>query len=153
LGFVNDCIGENVKKAANLLKPGEVILLENVRFYKGEEENDPSIVDEFCSFTEVYVNDAFGTSHRKHASVYGLPLKVEARAAGFLIEKEVNALDKLLIDPEKPFAAILGGAKVSDKIGVIESLLDKVDRLFIGGAMAYTFLKSKVFKLANHLLN
>lgn len=152
LGFVNDCIGENVKKAANLLKPGEVILLENVRFYKGEEENDPSIVDEFCSFTEVYVNDAFGTSHRKHASVYGLPLKVEARAAGFLIEKEVNALDKLLIDPEKPFAAILGGAKVSDKIGVIESLLDKVDRLFIGGAMAYTFLKFKGVQVGKSLV-
>ncbi len=152
VAFVNDCIGDNVKKAVNLLKSGEAILLENLRFYKGEEKNDPSFVDELRSTAEVYVNDAFGTSHRKHASVYGLPLQVEARAAGFLIEKEVNALDKLLVDPERPFAAILGGAKVSDKIGVIESLLDRIDKLFIGGAMAYTFLKFKGVRVGKSLI-
>jgi phosphoglycerate kinase len=152
VAFVNDCIGDNVKKAVNLLKSGEAILLENLRFYKGEEKNDPSFVDELRSIAEVYVNDAFGTSHRKHASVYGLPLQVEARAAGFLIEKEVNALDKLLVDPERPFAAILGGAKVSDKIGVIESLLDRIDKLFIGGAMAYTFLKFKGVRVGKSLI-
>ena len=152
VAFVNDCIGDNVKKAVNLLKSGEAILLENLRFYKGEEKNDPSFVDELRSIAEVYVNDAFGTSHRKHASVYGLPLQVEARAAGFLIEKEVNALDKLLVYPERPFAAILGGAKVSDKIGVIESLLDRIDKLFIGGAMAYTFLKFKGVRVGKSLI-
>ena len=152
VAFVNDCIGDNVKKAVNLLKSGEAILLENLRFYKGEEKNDPSFVDELRSIAEVYVNDAFGTSHRKHASVYGLPLQVEARAAGFLIEKEVDALDKLLVDPERPFAAILGGAKVSDKIGVIESLLDRIDKLFIGGAMAYTFLKFKGVRVGKSLI-
>jgi phosphoglycerate kinase len=143
LAFVDDCIGEKVKKAIDALKSGEAILLENLRFYKGEEKNDTSFVDALSTFTEVFVNDAFGTSHREHASVFGLALKVTDRGAGFLIEKEVNALSKLLENPEKPFAAILGGAKVSDKIGVIESLLNRIDKLFIGGAMAYIFLKFK----------
>ena len=143
LAFVDDCIGESVKKAIDELHAGEAILLENLRFYKGEEKNDPSLVDALSAFTEVYINDAFGTSHREHASVFGLALKIKDRGAGFLIEKEVNSLDKLISNPEKPFVAILGGAKISDKIGVIESLITKIDRLFIGGAMAYTFLKFK----------
>lgn len=143
LAFVDDCIGESVEKAIDELHAGEAILLENLRFYKGEEKNDPSFVDALSTFVDVFVNDAFGTSHREHASVYGLALKIKDRGAGFLIEKEVRALSKLLEDPEKPFAAILGGAKISDKIGVIESLISRIDRLFIGGAMAYTFLKFK----------
>lgn len=152
LAFVDDCIGESVKKAIDGLGSGEAILLENLRFYKGEEKNDPTFVKALSEFTEVYVNDAFGTSHREHASVYGLALKIKDKGAGFLIEKEVNALDKLIVNPEKPFAAILGGAKVSDKIGVIESLLDKIDKLFIGGAMAYTFLKFNGFKVGKSLI-
>jgi phosphoglycerate kinase len=152
LSFVDDCIGERVEKAVGTLKSGDAILLENLRFYKGEEKNDPSFVDALSVFTDVFVNDAFGTSHREHASVYGLPLKLQERGAGFLIEKEVNALNKLLYNPEKPFAAILGGAKVSDKIGVIESLLEKIDKLFIGGAMAYSFLKFKGVNVGKSLV-
>lgn len=152
LAFVDDCIGEKVKKAIDALESHEAILLENLRFYKGEEKNDSSFVKALSEYTDVFVNDAFGTSHREHASVYGLALKIKDRGAGFLIEKEVSALDKLIINPEKPFAAILGGAKVSDKIGVIESLLDKIDKLFIGGAMAYTFLKFKGFNVGKSLV-
>ena len=133
--FVEDCVGKVVEDAVNNMKDGEVILLENVRFYKGEEKNDPEFTKELAKPFEVYVNDAFGTCHRKHASVYG--------AAELINDKEAKYFDKLIKNPEKPLAAIIGGAKVSDKIGVIKSLLKIADVILIGGAMAYTFLKYK----------
>ncbi len=141
--FVEDCIGEKVAEAVNNMKDGEVLLLENVRFYKGEEKNDPEFAKELAKPFEVYVNDAFGTCHRKHASVYGVAELIKDKAAGFLVEKEAKYFDKLIKNPEKPLAAIIGGAKVSDKIGVIKSLLKIADVILIGGAMAYTFLKYK----------
>ena len=150
--FVEDCVGEKVLDAVSRMSPGEVILLENLRFYKGEEKNDPEFVKELANFTDIYVNDAFGTCHRKHASVYGLPEKIADKCAGFLVQKEVKYFEKLIKNPEKPFAAILGGAKVSDKIGVIESLLNIADKIFIGGAMAYTFMKYKGYKIGASLL-
>lgn len=139
--FIDDCIGEKVLSAVKEMNDGDVILLENLRFYKGEEKNLPEFSSALREFTEVYVNDAFGTCHRKHASVYGLPELVAEKGAGFLVEKEVEYFEKLLKSPERPFVAILGGAKVSDKIGVIKSLINLVDEIIIGGAMAYTFLK------------
>lgn len=139
--FVDDCIGEKVHSTVNGMKDGDVILLENLRFYKGEEKNLPEFSAALKEFTDVYVNDAFGTCHRKHASVFGLPELVGDKGAGFLVKKEVEYFEKLLKSPEKPFVAILGGAKVSDKIGVIKSLINLVDEIIIGGAMAYTFLK------------
>ena len=116
-------------------------MLENVCFYSGEEKNEPVSALQLTEGYDMYVHDAFGTCHRKHASVYGVPSLLNEKAAGFLIEKEVEWFDKIISNPEKPFAAIIGGAKVSDKIGVIESLMNKADRILIGGAMAYTFLK------------
>lgn len=150
--FIDDCIGEKVSKAVNNLNNGEILLLENLRFYKGEEENSEDFIDELLKFTEIYVNDAFGTSHRKHASVYGLPLKVKDKCAGFLMAKEINYFEKILKNPEKPFGAIIGGAKVTDKIGFIGNLLNLVDKLFIGGAMAYTFLAARGNKVGNSLV-
>jgi len=150
--FIDDCIGEKVLEAVNNLNNGEILLLENLRFYKGEEENSEDFIDELLKFTEIYVNDAFGTSHRKHASVYGLPLKVKDKCAGFLMFKEINYFEKILKNPEKPFGAIIGGAKVTDKIGFIENLLNLVDKLFIGGAMAYTFLAARGNKVGNSLV-
>ena len=141
--FVSDCIGDEVKKAVDSLQDGEVLLLENVRFYKGEEKNEPEFTKELAAPFERYVNDAFGTCHRKHASVYGVPEIIKDKAAGFLVEKEAKYFDKLIKNPEKPLAAIIGGAKVSDKIGVIKSLLKIADMILIGGAMAYSFLKYK----------
>jgi phosphoglycerate kinase len=142
VAFVEDCIGDKVAAALAGIGAGEVLLLENLRFYSGEEKNTPDFVQALAAAGyDAYVNDAFGTSHRKHASVYGLPLTMPERAAGFLVEKEVNYFGKIVSSPDKPCAAVIGGAKVSDKIGVIESLLDKADKILIGGAMAYTFLK------------
>lgn len=141
--FVSDCIGSEVAQAVDAMKDGEVLLLENVRFYKGEEKNDPEFTKSLAAPFEAYVNDAFGTCHRKHASVYGVPEIISNKAAGFLVEKEAQYFDKLIKSPEKPLAAIIGGAKVSDKIGVIKSLLKIADVILIGGAMAYTFLKYK----------
>jgi phosphoglycerate kinase len=150
--FIDDCIGEKVLEAVNKLNNGEILLLENLRFYKGEEENSEDFINELLKFTEIYVNDAFGTSHRKHASVYGLPLKVKDKCAGFLMAKEINYFEKILKNPEKPFGAIIGGAKVTDKISFIGNLLNLVDKLFIGGAMAYTFLAAKGSKVGNSLV-
>lgn len=152
IDFVEDCVGEKVLNAVSLMSPGGVILLENLRFYKGEEKNISEFVEELATFTDVYVNDAFGTCHRKHASVYGLPERIADKCAGFLVQKEVKYFEKLIKNPEKPFAAILGGAKVSDKIGVIESLLNISDKIFIGGAMAYTFMKYKGYEVGISLL-
>ena len=140
--MLNDCVGEAVKKEISVLKEGEVILLENLRFHPEEEKNDPGFAQELAGLGEVFVNDAFGSSHRAHASVEGVTKFLPA-VSGFLVEKEIEYLDKVLTNPAKPFALILGGAKVSDKIGVIINLMKKVDCILIGGAMAYTFLKAK----------
>jgi phosphoglycerate kinase len=156
--FANDCIGDDVKKKAAGLKPSDVMLLENVRFYKAEEikdknaKEDPALrkaKDDFAKqiaeLGDVYVDDAFGTAHRDNASMYTVPdmMKGKDRVIGFLVEKELKFLDDALNKPQKPFVAILGGAKVSDKLKVIENLMKKVDKILIGGAMAYTFFKAK----------
>ena len=148
--LAKDVIGEDAKNLAATLQNGDVMLLENVRFHKEEEANDPEFAKQLASLAEVYVNDAFGTAHRAHASTAGVADYLPA-VSGFLIKKELDFMGKALENPERPFVAILGGAKVSDKIGVIENLLEKVDTLIIGGAMAYTFLKSQGVKIGNSL--
>jgi phosphoglycerate kinase len=139
--FAGDCIGPEVEKQAGELKDGEVLLLENVRFHKEEEKNDPKFAQQLAKPGDVYINDAFGTAHREHASTFGVPQAMQGkpRAIGFLIQKELKYLGDAVTTPARPFVAILGGAKVSDKINVIEQLLGKADVLLIGGAMAYTF--------------
>ena len=136
-----DVIGEDAKAKAAALKPGEVMMIENVRFHKEEEKNDPAFAKELASMAEIYVNDAFGTAHRAHASTAGVADYLPA-VCGYLIQKEISVMGKALSDPARPFTAILGGAKVSDKIGVINNLIDKVDTLIIGGGMAYTFMRA-----------
>jgi phosphoglycerate kinase len=141
VGFVQDCIGPDVEKAVAGLKDGDVLLLENLRFHKEEEKNDPKFAQQLAKLGDVYVNDAFGTAHREHASTFGVPQAMvgKPRVIGFLIQKELKFLGEAVTKPVRPFVAILGGAKVSDKIAVIEQLLSKADSLLIGGAMAYTF--------------
>lgn len=141
--MANDVIGEDAQKKVAALKNGEAVLLENVRFHKEEEKNDPEFAKKLASFADIFVNDAFGTAHRAHASTEGISHFVKTSVAGFLIEKELEVMGGALADPQRPFVAILGGAKVSDKIGVINNLLEKVDKLLIGGAMAYTFIVAK----------
>ncbi|MBN1960571.1 MAG: phosphoglycerate kinase [Deltaproteobacteria bacterium] len=141
--FAEDCIGDGVKGMVKNLRPGGIILLENVRFHEGETKNDPEFAKALAAPFEVFVNDAFGSSHREHASVTGIVKYVQASGGGFLLEKEVQSISKLVNNPQKPFVAILGGAKVADKIGVLGSLVGKADTLLIGGAMAYTFLKAQ----------
>lgn len=140
---MDDCVGEEVTAAVANMKDGDVILLENLRFHKEEKKNDPEFAKELASLGEVFVEDAFGTCHRAHASTAGVTEHLPS-VAGFLVEKEIQYFEKVTKDPEKPFCLILGGAKVADKIPVIENMLDKVDFLLIGGAMAYTFLKSRL---------
>jgi phosphoglycerate kinase len=149
--FVETCIGPDAKAAAAALRPGEVLLLENTRFYKEEEKNDPAFAKELASLAEVYVNDAFGSAHRAHASTEGVARHLPA-VAGFLMEQELAYLGKALASTERPFVAILGGAKISDKIGVVESLLARADRLLIGGGMANTFLAAKGLAMADSLV-
>jgi len=139
VAFAEDCIGDEVKAAAEALEPGQVLLLENLRFHEGEEKNDPEFTKQLASVAEAYVNDAFGTAHRAHASTAGVCDFLSPKVAGYLIEKELAYLGEKTGNPERPFVVILGGAKVSDKIAVIDSLLDKADTMLIGGAMAYTF--------------
>ena len=139
--LADDVIGESAKSLAAALKPGEVMLLENVRFHKEEEKNDPAFAKELASMAEIYVNDAFGTAHRAHATTAGIADYLPA-ACGFLINKEISIMGKALADPARPFVAILGGAKVSDKIGVINNLIEKCDAIIIGGGMSYTFMKA-----------
>lgn len=141
VGFASDCIGPEVENSVAALKDGEVLLLENLRFHKQEEKNDPAFAAQLAKLGEVYVNDAFGTAHREHASTFGVPQAMagKPRVIGFLIQKELKFLGEAVTTPNRPFVAILGGAKVSDKIAVIEQLLGKADTLLIGGAMAYTF--------------
>ena len=137
----SDVIGEDAKAKAAALKPGQVMMIENVRFHKEEEKNDPAFSKELASMAEIFVNDAFGTAHRAHASTAGVADYLPA-VCGYLIEKEISVMGKALSDPKRPFVAILGGAKVSDKIGVINNLIEKVDTLIIGGGMAYTFFRA-----------
>lgn len=147
-----DCIGDEVKEQVDRMKEGEVLLLENLRFHPEEEKNEESFSKALASLCDVYVNDAFGAAHRAHASTEGMTHDVRTVAAGFLMTKEMESLEKALINPEKPYIAILGGAKVSDKIGVIQNLLSKVDALLIGGGMAYTFLKAKGVEVGKSLV-
>src|SRR5690606_34780185 len=146
------CIGPEVEQAAAALADGDVLLLENVRFYPGEERNDPEFAQQLASVADAFVNDAFGTAHRAHASTVGVAELLPA-AAGFLIQRELEFLGRLLDDPERPFLAVLGGAKVSDKIGVIRNLLPRVDSLAIGGGMAYTFLKAQGHEVGRSLVD
>ena len=148
--LAKDVVGEDAKRLASELKEGEVMLLENVRYEAGEEKNDEELSKAFASLAEIYVNDAFGTAHRAHSSTTGVANYLPA-VSGFLIEKELNFLGTALENPERPFMAILGGKKVSDKIGVIKALLEKVDVLMIGGAMAYTFFKSMGYNVGNSI--
>lgn len=148
--MANDVIGEDATSKAENLKEGEIMLLENVRFHREETDNDPEFAKKLASMAEIFVNDAFGTAHRAHASTTGIADYIPG-VAGFLIEKELKFLGNAINNPERPFVAILGGAKVSDKIGVIDSLLDKVDTLMIGGGMAYTFFKAQGYNVGNSL--
>lgn len=148
--LAKDIIGEDAQALVNNISEGEVVLLENVRFHREETDNDPEFSKKLASFAEVFVNDAFGTAHRAHASTAGVADYLPA-VSGFLIEKELNFMGDALNNPERPFMAILGGRKVSDKIGVIEALLEKVDTLMIGGAMAYTFFKAMGYGVGNSI--
>ena len=150
--FADDCIGAEASAKANALKPGEVLLLENLRFHPEEEKNDDEFAKQLGSLCDVYVNDAFGAAHRAHASTAGITKHVSKAVAGLLMEKELDYLGRALNNPEHPFVSILGGAKVSDKIPVINALIDRgVDKILIGGAMAYTFLKAEGFTVGKSL--
>ena len=148
--MATDVVGEETRQMKKALKPGEVLLLENLRFEKGEEANDPAFAKELASLADIYVNDAFGTSHRAHASTAGVAAYLPA-VCGYLIQKELQVLGNALNHPARPFVAILGGAKVSDKIGVITALLDKIDVLIVGGGMAYTFTNALGYSIGNSL--
>jgi len=149
--FVHDCIGDDVKQAAKNLKPGEILLLENTRFHPEEKKNDPKFAKELASLADVFVNEAFGTAHRAHASNVGVAEYLPS-TVGFLIEKEIEYLNKALLNPEKPYTAILGGVKVSDKIDLIQKLLEKANSILIGGAMMFTFLKALGFSVGKSLV-
>ena len=148
--MANDVIGEDAKSKAEELQNGQIMLLENVRFHKEETDNDPEFAKELASMAEIYVSDAFGSTHRAHASTAGVAEYLPA-VSGFLIEKELQFLGNAISNPERPFVAILGGAKVSDKIGVIDNLLEKVDTLIIGGGIAYTFFKAQGYEIGNSI--
>jgi len=147
-----DCIGDEVQQLAENLAEGELLLLENLRFHPGETANEPEFSRQLASLSKIYVNDAFGTAHRTHASTVGITHFVESSAAGFLMAREIEYLGGALSNPGRPFTALLGGVKVSTKIGVLENLLDKVDNLLIGGAMAFTFLKAKGLEVGKSLV-
>jgi len=149
---LDDCIGEEVEKAVSEMKEGDVILLENLRFHKEERKNDEEFAKKLASLADVYVNDAFGTSHRAHASTEGITKFLPVAVAGYLVDKELRIMGKAMENPDKPFVAILGGKKVSDKIPAIDNLLDKVDILIIGGGMSYTFLKALGYEVGTSLL-
>src|SRR3954463_16047213 len=156
VAFVDDCVGEKVEKTVNVLQSGDVLLLENVRYYNEEEANDPAFAEKLAKVADVYVNDAFGAAHRAHASTAGVARIVAGRgsqcAAGLLMERELKFLGDELEKPVRPFVVILGGAKVSDKIQVIDRLLDKADAILIAGAMAYTFRLAEGFKTGKSLI-
>ena len=149
--WASDCVGPEAEKAAADLKPGEVLLLENLRYHKAEKKNDPEFAKQLASLADIAVDDAFGVAHRAHASNVGITAYLET-VAGFLMEKEINYIGKTLENPKRPFVAIIGGAKVSDKIGVIENMIDKVDTIIIGGGMAHTFDASKGYPVGDSLV-
>ena len=149
--FLEDCIGDQVKSAVDTLQDGQVALLENLRFHKGETDNDPGFATSLASLADVFVNDAFGTAHRAHASTFGVPSILSDKVSGYLIAKELEFLGEKTNTPSRPFVVILGGAKVSDKITVIDKLLDKADTIIIGGAMAYTFAMANGKKVGDSL--
>ncbi len=151
VAFVDDCVGPKAETAAAGLKSGDVLVLENTRFYPGEEKNDLDLAKGMAKLADLYVNDAFGTAHRAHSSTEGVARYLPA-AAGFLLEKEIKYLGAAVEDPKRPFVAILGGAKISDKIGVIKNLLQKADLILIGGGMANTFLKAQGYELSDSLV-
>ncbi|MEK5331391.1 phosphoglycerate kinase [Lysinibacillus sp. FSL W8-0992] len=148
---LDEAIGEAVETAVANMQNGDIVLLENVRFHAGEEKNDPALAEQFAKLADVYVNDAFGAAHRAHASTEGIAKHIPA-VSGFLMQKELDVLGKALSNPERPFTAIIGGAKVKDKIGVIESLLEKVDHLIIGGGLSFTFIKAQGHDIGKSLL-
>lgn len=150
--FATDCVGEEAKSVIDSADFGEIVLLENVRFHSGETSNEEDFAKELASHADLFINDAFGSSHRAHASVAGVTEFMDQSASGFLLEKEIKYLSESVNNPERPFVAILGGAKVSDKIGVIENLLSKVDTIIIGGGMTYTFYKALGLPIGNSLL-
>ncbi|MFA6126676.1 MAG: phosphoglycerate kinase [Bacteroidales bacterium] len=151
--FAPDCIGEEAKSMAAALKPGEVLLLENLRFHKEEEKGDTEFAKKLAGLADIYVNDAFGTAHRAHASTTIIADYFKGKSMfGYIMDNEVRSIDKVMLDPKQPFTAILGGAKVSTKITIIENLLDKVDNLIIGGGMTYTFVKAMGGKVGNSLV-
>ncbi|KAJ6802099.1 phosphoglycerate kinase, cytosolic [Iris pallida] len=152
VGMANDCIGEEVEKLVAALPDGGVLLLENVRFYKEEEKNDPEFAKKLASLADLYVNDAFGTAHRAHASTEGVAKYLKPAVAGFLMQKELDYLVGAVSNPKRPFAAIVGGSKVSSKIGVIESLFEKVDILLLGGGMIFTFYKAQGYPVGSSLV-
>ena len=151
VAFADDCIGPIAENAARDLQPDEVLLLENTRFHEGEKKNDPEMAKQLASLADLYVNDAFGTAHRAHASTEGVAQYLPS-AAGYLLEKEIRYLGEAIANPEHPFVAILGGAKVSDKIGVIRNLLGKADQVLIGGGMANTFFKAQGYPVGDSLV-
>ena len=150
--FLDDCIGPEVDKVINNMEPGDVVLLENLRFYPGEEGKDDEFAKQLAALADVYVNDAFGTSHRSHSSVVGITKYVRPAVAGFLVKKEIEYVEGVMANPARPFVAILGGAKVSGKLGMIENLGKKVDKVIIGGGMAFTFLKAMGYEVGNSLV-
>jgi len=151
--FLDDCIGAEVEKTVNSMEMGDVVLLENLRYYPGEEANNDEFAKQLASLADVYVNDAFGTSHRSHASITGITKYVRPAVAGFLVKKEMEyIIEKVMANPVKPFVAILGGAKVSGKLGMIENLGKNVDKVIIGGGMAFTFLKAMGYEVGHSLV-
>jgi len=150
--FATDTVGKDAKQKIKSMVPGDIVVLENLRFDKREEENDEDFCKELASLADIYVNDAFGTAHRKHASTFGVA-KLLPNAVGFLIGKELKVMNQIMTEPSRPFVAILGGAKISDKIPVIENLIDKADVILIGGGMSYTFLKAKGGKVGKSLVD
>lgn len=153
LRFAEDCIGPDVKQKVDALLDGEVLLLENLRFHPEEEQNDPGFAKELASLADIYVNDAFGTAHRAHASTTGVAEFISLRAAGFLMEKELRALGETLDSPARPFLAVLGGAKVSGKVDLIRSLLERVDVLLVGGGMMYTFIRASGLEVGRSIVD
>jgi phosphoglycerate kinase len=152
VAFAKDCVGPDVEHQVQGMRPGDVLLLENLRFHAEEEKNDEGFSRALAAFTDIYVNDAFGTAHRAHASTYGITKHVKLSVAGFLMKKEITYLQKTVANPVRPFVAILGGAKVSGKIGVIENLKNKCDKIIVGGAMAFTFIKARGQKVGGSLV-
>jgi phosphoglycerate kinase len=151
--FIDDCIGPEVQAKIDKLNYGGILLLENLRYYPEEQNNDPEFSKSLSSLADVYVNDAFSTSHRKHASTYGAVRNFEVRLSGFSLKKEIEYLSMIRYNPKKPFTLVIGGSKIKDKIGALENLLPKADKLLIGGGAAYTFLKAKGFKIGDSLFD